>query len=68
MGQYLDVVGACRGGLPVERALRVARYKSGAYTVERPLHLGAALAGADADLRRGLQRLRPAARRGLPAA
>ena len=50
MGQYLDVVGACRGGLPVERALLVARYKSGAYTVERPLHLGAVLAGADADL------------------
>ena len=50
MGQYLDVVGARRGGLPVERALLVARYKSGAYTVERPLHLGAALAGADADL------------------
>jgi geranylgeranyl diphosphate synthase type I len=50
MGQYLDVVGACRGGLPVERALLVARYKSGAYTVERPLHLGAVLADADADL------------------
>jgi geranylgeranyl diphosphate synthase type I len=50
MGQYLDVVGACRGGLPVERALLVARYKSGAYTVERPLHLGAVLAGADANL------------------
>ena len=50
MGQYIDVVGACRGGLPVERALLVARYKSGAYTVERPLHLGAVLADADADL------------------
>jgi geranylgeranyl diphosphate synthase type I len=50
MGQYLDVVGACRGALPVERALLVARYKSGAYTVERPLHLGAALAGADVEL------------------
>jgi geranylgeranyl diphosphate synthase type I len=30
----------------VAAALRVARYKSAAYTVERPLHLGLALAGA----------------------
>ncbi len=34
----------------VAAALRVNRYKTAAYTVERPLHLGAALAGADADL------------------
>jgi geranylgeranyl diphosphate synthase type I len=45
-GQYLDVVEQARGGGSVERALRVARYKSAKYTVERPLHLGAALAGA----------------------
>jgi geranylgeranyl diphosphate synthase type I len=45
MGQYLDVAGASRGTLPVEQALLVARYKSGAYSVERPLHLGAAQAG-----------------------
>jgi geranylgeranyl diphosphate synthase type I len=49
-GQYLDVVEQARGGGSVERALRVARFKSAKYTVERPLHLGAALAGADADL------------------
>jgi geranylgeranyl diphosphate synthase type I len=49
-GQYLDVVEQARGGGSVERALRVARYKSAKYTVERPLHLGAALAGADDDL------------------
>src|SRR3954449_2106285 len=41
MGQYLDVVGASREPLAPERALLVARLKSGAYTVERPLHLGA---------------------------
>lgn len=29
-------------------ALKVNRYKTAAYTVERPLHIGAALAGADA--------------------
>jgi geranylgeranyl diphosphate synthase type I len=55
MGQYLDVVGAARGPLPTERALRVARYKSGAYTVERPLHLGAAHAGAPADVSAALR-------------
>ncbi|HVT20198.1 MAG TPA: polyprenyl synthetase family protein [Mycobacteriales bacterium] len=42
-GQYLDVVEQARGGTTVERALRVARYKSAKYTVERPLHLGAAI-------------------------
>ena len=27
--------------------MRINRYKTAAYTIERPLHLGAALAGAD---------------------
>ena len=49
-GQYLDVVEQARGGGSVERALRVARFKSAKYTVERPLHLGGALAGADGAL------------------
>jgi geranylgeranyl diphosphate synthase, type I len=49
-GQYLDVVEQARGGGSVERALTVARFKSAKYTVERPLHLGAALADADSDL------------------
>jgi geranylgeranyl diphosphate synthase type I len=49
-GQYLDVVEQARGGVTVERALRVARYKSAKYTVERPLHLGAAIAGAGPDV------------------
>src|SRR4051812_10226238 len=49
-GQYLDVVEQARGGGSVERALRVARLKSAKYTIERPLHLGAALGGADDDL------------------
>ena len=49
-GQYLDLVEQARGGGSADRALRVARYKSAKYTVERPLHLGAALAGADATL------------------
>jgi geranylgeranyl diphosphate synthase type I len=45
-GQYLDVAEQARGGESLESALRVARYKSAGYTVERPLQLGAALAGA----------------------
>ena len=47
-GQYLDLLEQARGGGSVDRALRVVRYKSAKYTIERPLHLGAALAGADA--------------------
>ena len=45
-GQYLDLIEQAVGGGTVESALRVARYKSAKYTIERPLHLGAALAGA----------------------
>jgi len=44
-GQYLDLLEQAMGGGVVERARRVIRYKSAKYTVERPLHLGAALAG-----------------------
>ena len=44
-------------------AERIARYKSGKYTVERPLHLGAALAGRFGEPRPGAVRIRPAARR-----
>lgn len=49
-GQLLDLQEQARGGGSEARALRVARYKSAKYTVERPLHLGGALAGADATL------------------
>jgi geranylgeranyl diphosphate synthase type I len=46
VGQYLDVLTQATGDTSVERAGKVARYKSAKYTVERPLLLGAALAGA----------------------
>ena len=46
-GQYLDLLEQARGGGSISRALRVARYKSAKYTIEKPLHLGAVLAGAD---------------------
>ncbi|MDQ6875845.1 MAG: polyprenyl synthetase family protein [Actinomycetota bacterium] len=49
-GQYLDLLEQAIGGSSTERAMRVARYKSAKYTVERPLHLGAALAGAPSSL------------------
>jgi geranylgeranyl diphosphate synthase, type I len=52
-GQYLDLLEQARGGGSVERALRVARYKSAKYTIERPLHLGAALAGAPVEVLTG---------------
>jgi len=47
IGQYLDVLGTARADTDLERARTIARYKSGKYTIERPLHVGAALAGDD---------------------
>ncbi|OOC57204.1 MULTISPECIES: polyprenyl synthetase family protein [Nocardiopsis] len=49
-GQYLDTLEQVRGTATREAALRVMRYKSAKYTVERPLHLGAALAGRHEEL------------------
>ena len=49
-GQYLDLLEQAVGGGSVERALTVVRYKSAKYTIERPLHLGATLAGAGPDV------------------
>jgi geranylgeranyl diphosphate synthase type I len=67
MGQYLDVLGAAEGldlphGEAVDRARMICRYKTAKYTIERPLHLGAALAAPDRidDL------LDPLSRFGLP--
>ncbi|MGK5737499.1 polyprenyl synthetase family protein [Micromonospora sp. URMC 103] len=49
-GQFLDVLGESEAtGWSVDRALRVARYKTASYTVQRPLLFGAALAGVTAD-------------------
>lgn len=45
VGQYLDLVGSASGGVGMEESRRIALYKSGKYTIERPLHVGAALAG-----------------------
>jgi geranylgeranyl diphosphate synthase type I len=53
-GQYLDLL---RTGRPaehasVEAALRVLHFKTATYTVQRPLGIGAAAAGAPADVLR----------------
>jgi geranylgeranyl diphosphate synthase type I len=45
VGQYLDLLGTARGDVGEAKARRISLFKSGKYTVERPLHLGAALAG-----------------------
>jgi geranylgeranyl diphosphate synthase type I len=50
VGQYLDVVGTAQADTDLERARRIARYKSGKYTIERPLHVGAAIADRFAEL------------------
>jgi geranylgeranyl diphosphate synthase type I len=44
VGQYLDTSGTAARQADIGLARRICRYKSGKYTVERPLHLGAALA------------------------
>ena len=49
-GQYLDLLEQVRGDITHERAETVIRFKSAKYTIERPLHLGAAIAGATPEL------------------
>jgi geranylgeranyl diphosphate synthase type I len=44
-GQYLDVLEGALATTSIDRSLKVARYKSGKYSIERPLHFGAALSG-----------------------
>ena len=62
IGQYLDILGSVQGERRLEKAERIARYKSGKYTIERPLHLGAVLADAE----RGTGLLPGLSRYGLP--
>ncbi|WP_328699843.1 polyprenyl synthetase family protein [Corynebacterium qintianiae] len=47
-GQLLDIALEAAADESVDMADKVNRYKTAAYTIERPLHLGAALAGAPA--------------------
>jgi geranylgeranyl diphosphate synthase type I len=50
LGQYLDVLAAHSRRVTEEEALTVNRYKTASYTVQRPIQLGLALAGAPASL------------------
>jgi len=49
-GQFLDVSAQARGHADVDTAMTVLRYKSAKYSIERPLHLGTALAGGTPEL------------------
>ncbi|WP_036921484.1 polyprenyl synthetase family protein [Propionicicella superfundia] len=61
-GQYLDVVAAAQpladpgrpSGWAIEEAHRVVEYKTARYTVQRPLQIGAAIAGAHDALQASL--------------
>ncbi len=50
-GQFLDIHEQALATQSVARSLKIARYKSGKYTVERPLHFGASLALSPGDER-----------------
>jgi geranylgeranyl diphosphate synthase, type I len=62
VGQFLDILGAVQGDRRLEKAERIARFKSGKYTVERPLHIGAVLA----DPARGRELLPGLSAYGIP--
>jgi geranylgeranyl diphosphate synthase, type I len=49
IGQFLDVSVQARGRADVDAAMTVLRYKSAKYSIERPLHIGATLAGGDSS-------------------
>ncbi|MEU5599299.1 polyprenyl synthetase family protein [Streptomyces sp. NPDC020298] len=53
-GQYLDLHGQATAVSSPARAVRIACLKSALYSVERPMVLGAALAGAEAQTTRSL--------------
>jgi len=47
VGQVLDILGSVRNERSRHKAEQICRYKSGKYTIERPLHLGAVLAAPE---------------------
>ncbi|MFG1811978.1 polyprenyl synthetase family protein [Streptomyces sp. NPDC049040] len=49
-GQLLDLTAEASGDEDLDTPLLVDMYKTASYTVERPLHMGAVMAGADAGL------------------
>ena len=55
-GQFLDVHEQSLATTDAERSLRVASYKSGKYSIERPLHFGAKISGGSDELLEALSR------------
>lgn len=55
-GQYLELACSDEVEITEDQARRIARLKSGRYTIEEPLAIGAALAGAAPELVEGLGR------------
>ncbi|MFJ9340927.1 polyprenyl synthetase family protein [Streptomyces sp. NPDC101733] len=49
LGQYLDLCATGELTADVQATLQVNRFKTAKYTIERPLHIGAALAGGGAE-------------------
>ena len=49
-GEYLDVLGSYKKRLTEEEVLNILEYKTAKYTVERPLQIGAMLAGAEVSI------------------
>ncbi len=62
IGQMLDILGSVRVERRLDYCERICRYKSGKYTIERPLHLGALLASPE----RGMALMGPLSAYGLP--
>jgi geranylgeranyl diphosphate synthase type I len=62
IGQYLDIVGSARRERRWDKAEQICRYKSGKYTIERPLQMGAVLAAPQ----RATHLLGPLSAYGLP--
>ncbi|WP_280304949.1 polyprenyl synthetase family protein [Nocardia abscessus] len=54
IGQYLDLAASGRRTPDLDTAWRIIRYKTAKYTIERPLHLGANLAGGTTQQLRAL--------------
>ncbi|MDH3253758.1 MAG: polyprenyl synthetase family protein, partial [Acidobacteriota bacterium] len=50
IGQYLEMTAPLRGGLKEQDLLSILRLKSGRYSVERPIQLGALLGGASSHV------------------
>jgi geranylgeranyl diphosphate synthase type I len=49
-GQFLDIHEQTQKDTSVDRSMKIARYKSGKYTIERPLHLGAAMSSSSNEV------------------